>query len=213
MRSLPLLLAVALVAAGGRPAGAVFCKSKGGALFMREKCKRKETAVDLAASGAAPIGDSGATGKSQPRLRLLDSKGVQLPGTLDLFGKFVYRDGSHVFSLRVGPAGFQGNEIYYEGANCTGARFILSADFYLYGPAHVEGTTAYYAGDPIAMQTIMSSAVVSSESDCTGLLTTYLAASGLCCTTFMSPFANPAGPATAVDLGAYTPPFTVEVEE
>jgi hypothetical protein len=207
------LLAAALVVVGGRPAEAVFCKSKGGALFMREKCKRKETPVDLAVSGAAPTGDSGATGKSQPRLRVLDSKGVQLPGTLDLSGRFAYRDGTHVFSLRIGPAGFEGVEIYYEGASCTGARFILSADSYLYGPTHVEGTTAYYAGDPIAMRTIMSSAVVGSESDCTGLLGTYLAASGLCCTTFMSPNAILAGSAIAVDLSGYVPPFTVEVEE
>jgi hypothetical protein len=209
MRFLVLLVALTLVAGSGPRAEAAFCKTKGGAVFSRDKCKRRETTVDLAANAGAAKGDVGPAGESQPRLRVVDSAGRQLPGSIAFDSRFVYRDGTRIFAIVVHPDGLSGAGFLYSGAGCTGDRFVRGGmgDFYLTVP--VDHATAYYAGDPIAMGTFASGSFPSSPSGCMGAGQTYIAASGLCCNN--SPTSAVAGPATPVDLSGFTPPFRVEV--
>jgi len=60
----PLVLVVTMMLAGASAApGALLCQKPSGALFAREACKKKETAVDPAALGLiGPKGDAGAPG-------------------------------------------------------------------------------------------------------------------------------------------------------
>jgi hypothetical protein len=212
MRAACLLVALTLVAGSGPRADAAFCKTKGGAVFSRDKCKRKETAVDLAASAGAAKGDPGPRGVSQPRLRAVDSAGRQLPGSFAFDGRFVYRDGTRVFAIVVHPDGISGGASYYSGPACTGDRFVRGPEednFYPTVP--VDHATAYYAGDPVAMGTFASSSSATDPANCMGAGRVYSAATGTCC--FDSPITGKAGPATPVDLSGFTPPFRVEVEE
>ncbi|HXJ34191.1 MAG TPA: hypothetical protein VMS22_09150 [Candidatus Eisenbacteria bacterium] len=209
MRLLTLVV-IALLAVPARPVEAAFCKSRSGAVFVRDRCKRKETSIDLAASAGAPKGDVGAQGRSQPRLRAVDSGGRRLPGTFDVAGRFVYRDGDHVFGIVVHSDGFSGGGFGYNGMGCTEDRFVAASEE-LYTSVPVELGIAYYAGEPIAMRTFMSSAYPSTPAACTGVGKTYVPATGFCCSD--GPSSVRSGPATPVDLSGFTPPFRVEVEE
>jgi hypothetical protein len=59
-----MLMVVAVVLTIAMPAGAaVVCQKKSGAMFVRDACKKKETAVDLSQFGAVgPTGPSGNDG-------------------------------------------------------------------------------------------------------------------------------------------------------
>jgi hypothetical protein len=211
MRASCLLVALTLVAGSGPRAEAAFCKTKGGAVFSRDKCRRKETAVDLAASAGAAKGDAGPPGGSQPRLRAVDAGGRQLPGSFAFDGRFVYRDGTHVFAIVVHPDGLSGIGFYYNGAGCTEDRFVQAGQGDLYASVPVEFAAAYYAGDPVEMRTFLSASYPTTPADCMGAGKTYSATTGFCC--YDSPTSAVAGPAVPVDLSAFTPPFRVEVEE
>jgi hypothetical protein len=61
-RLLVLVMAMTLAGASAAP-GALLCQKPSGALFAREACKKKETAVDPAALGlVGPKGDAGTPG-------------------------------------------------------------------------------------------------------------------------------------------------------
>ncbi|HXJ33168.1 MAG TPA: hypothetical protein VMS22_03940 [Candidatus Eisenbacteria bacterium] len=212
MRALPLVTLVALLFVAAHAAEAAFCKKRNGAVFSRDACKAKETEVDLAAVGGAPKGDPGAPGKSQPRLRAVDANGVQVPGTFDTLLQFVFRlPGRRPFSFAFGPNGLVGGIVWFDGPTCTGGRWISSQPILLYDVAFIDGTTAYYPGDPVEMHAIMSFGLRTVPEQCTGVGRTYIAAAGLCCTVASGSIT--AGPPTPVDLGGFVPPFRVEVEE
>ncbi len=61
MRPLAILSTVALVLVAVAAPGAVLCRRKTGALFVRDACTRKESAVDPAALGL--VGPKGSTGQ------------------------------------------------------------------------------------------------------------------------------------------------------
>ncbi|MFN8544564.1 MAG: hypothetical protein U0807_10215 [Candidatus Binatia bacterium] len=62
MRRGIILVALTALAGALEPTwGAVFCQKKSGAVFLRDTCKKKETAVDLATLGA--VGPTGPTGQ------------------------------------------------------------------------------------------------------------------------------------------------------
>lgn len=208
----PLLLALALVAVAGRPAQAVYCKNKSGAVFSRETCKRKEVPLDLAAIGAAGAkGDPGPAGTGQARLHAVDASGQPLPGVLTGRGTLVYTVGGRLLSFSPRPVGFLGGSFFFDAMNCVGPRLVKVTDN-LYDETPVLGTTAYFAGDPVQAHDTLSNAFPSTVQECTGAGRTYDAASGLCCNDALAGSID-AGPATPVPLGAFTSPLRVEVEE
>jgi hypothetical protein len=90
MRTVWMFCGVALLALPvARTDAAVFCKKKNGAVFIREACKSKETAVNLASFGAVgpkgDKGDKGDNGAAGPLLATLPS-GQSLTGTVAVTG-------------------------------------------------------------------------------------------------------------------------------
>jgi hypothetical protein len=209
MRLLCLAIVVALLAPSVE---AALCKNGKGALFSRAACKRREVEVDPAAIGAAgPKGDPGSPGAAQPRLRAVDANGQRLPGVVTSRGQFVYRLGTRSFTFTVRPDGLLGGEFFFDAMNCAGPRLVQVTDE-LYDPVAVVGTTAYYAGDPVQAHATQSELFPSTAQQCVGPGKTYDAATGLCCNGDFSTSIS-AGPATAADLGSFTLPFRLELEE
>ena len=87
MRTVMMWCGVALLALPvARTDAAVFCKKKNGVVVIREACKSKETAVNLASFGAVgPKGDKGDKGDAGPLLATLPS-GQSLTGTVAVTG-------------------------------------------------------------------------------------------------------------------------------
>jgi hypothetical protein len=200
-----LLAVVVLVAVAPHAADAALCRTKGGALFIRDACKRKETAV------AVSKGDQGPMGTSPPRVRAVDAAGRTI-GFINGSGNVVFQEGNVAVAVRTLGDRFQpAGEIFFETADCTGTRFVFPGYSTLYMIARVIGTTVYYAGEPVVDHTFASSLFAISESDCTTAGGTFIAAVGACCRP-ATPFTAPAAPALEFDLGSFTPPFHVEVD-
>ena len=90
MRTVWMFCGVALLALpAARTDAAVFCKKKNGVVVIREACKSKETAVNLASFGAVgpkgDKGDKGDDGAAGPLLATLPS-GQSLTGTVAVSG-------------------------------------------------------------------------------------------------------------------------------
>lgn len=83
MRTVLMLCGVMFLALPvARTDAAVFCKKKNGVVVIREACKAKETAVNLASFGAVgPKGDKGDPGDPGPLLTTLPG-GKSLTGTI-----------------------------------------------------------------------------------------------------------------------------------
>lgn len=210
MRLLRIVTLVPLLAAAAAPVEAALCKSRKGAVYSRDACKRKEVTLDLAAIGASPKGDPGPPGPTQPRLRAVDANGQRLPGIATPRGKLVSPAGSRSFSVIVRTDGFEGNSFFFDATDCTGPRLVEVSDD-LYDAVPVVGSTAYYGGDPVLDHVTQSEAYPSRPEECMGPGFTYDPALGFCCYNQMRSTA--AGPATPVELGGFTLPFRVEMEE
>jgi hypothetical protein len=212
---LVFLAAVLLDAGVPRRADAVLCKRRSGAVVSRVACrtKQKEVELDLAALGATgPPGDPGVPGASAIRLRPVDANGTRFDGFIAPGGGTIHVVAGHAFLVDVRPDGLQTRATFeHEGAGCQGMRLIASPPEALIGLAHILGTTAYYAGEPIAAHTIGSRSFSTTPSDCATQGGAYDAASGLCCID-LAPEGVEAGPAIVEDLSGLTPPFHVEEE-
>jgi hypothetical protein len=194
-------------------ADAALCRTKRGAVFVRDACKRKETALDLVAVGAgASKGDPGQKGASFPRLRAFDASGTPLPGHLTGRGELVILRGTRALHLRVGVNGFQpSGRFYFDAMSCAGQRLVLDEGFLIDSTtATFAGTSAYYAGEPVQQHATQSQLYDATEQECTSRGGTYDATIGFCCGNFTEDV--PAGPAMPIDLSAFQPPFRVVIE-
>jgi hypothetical protein len=202
--------ALAILCALVVPANALLCRTRAGALFVRDACKRKETAVDPATlGGPSPSGDTGAKGASTPRLRVVDANGLFV-GFASATGDVQLVHAGRVLILEAGTDGFHpGRPVYFEAAGCVGPALMA-------GPASVmrrspiHGSVAYYAGAPVTRRTLLSSLEARPAAHCMDGGQTYDAVTGLCCTPTNT--IDDAGPASPFDLSAYVPPFRVEVD-
>ena len=211
-RSFVGILVASLVAVTPRGADAELCRTRRGALVARDTCKRKEAALDLAAVGAAgPKGDRGPRSSgSHPRLRALDAAGTPLPGYLTGAGDVVMPHGSRALRIGVGADGFESVDfLLFEAMDCAGERLVADPGTLVLS-VPVVGTTAYSAGDPLQVRAFQSRSFPEAAQSCTAGGGTYDVATGFCCRNV--PGALRAGPATPIDLGAFTPPFRVEIE-
>jgi hypothetical protein len=212
MRWLCLLFLLAFVATAAPGVDAALCKTRKGAVFVHDACKRKEVALDPAAIGAAgPKGDPGPPGSTQPRLRAVDANGQRLPGFVTARGRLVYPVGSRTVAFTIRVSDFIGEAFVFEAMNCAGPR-LVSVYGDLSSPAAFIGTTAYYGGDPVQDHPVQSTLVPTAAQNCMGPGQTYDPVNGLCCSNNAA-FSTTAGPATPIDLGGFAPPFRLELEE
>jgi hypothetical protein len=186
------------------------CRTRRGAVFLRDACKRKEAPLQLLGLGAAgPKGDPGPRGASRPRLRAFDATGTPLPGHVTGLGDVVIPRGSRAVRVRAGSNGFQPSEsFYFEAMSCAGQRLVLDEGT-LVEQATIVGTTAYYAGDPVQDLLVGSQLYPDTAQRCAANGGTYDAGIGFCCVSAGG--TRRVGPAAPIDLGTFAPPFRVEL--
>lgn len=207
MRSLVIVAALVLAPA---VADAVLCKTKHGAVVERPSCKRKEAPLDLAAAGATGRkGDAGARGTSTARLRAFDASGQPI-GYVNGNGYILILHEGRALTVAADEDGFNRDGVlYFAAPGCVGPAFVYGSGL-LASAAPMRGNTAYYGGDPVA-EYPYASYQGGSEPPPVGCMSgTYDDLTRLCCITGNGTVF--AGPAVPVDLGAFTPPFRVEVE-
>lgn len=135
---------------------AVLCAGKRGAVFLRDACRRKETALSLDPTSqrpqndrgpagetgpAGPPGAPGATGpagvNASPPLRIVDAHGADVGTVLRLEGDscdpgtVAMREiDAAWFRFHVGKTGFLGSPrtFHYDDATCAGARYFRLDD-------------------------------------------------------------------------------------
>lgn len=207
-RAAAILLTVAGTLA---PAAAtVVCQRRNHTLVLRDACKRREQAIDL-----AQLGYRGPQGPAGNGVRLVDSTGRQVGNVMAPLGEgsgLLYRAGSRILLSAVNGDGFVPYlEFAHEGAGCTGPRLLRQSPTRLVRYAYVAGNLAYYADDPIGTHTVVSfEGLLDPGGDCTGLGGTMLP-NGFCCYAGSS-VETDSGPVATFDLttlGA-VPPFHVE---
>jgi hypothetical protein len=206
------LLAAALLVAIAPAATAVVCQRRNATLVLRDACRKRETAVDL-----AQLGYRGPQGPPGRGVRLVDGAGNTVPGVVAPIGEgveFTYRAGARVLSSEVDGNGFPSRvQFVHDEPGCAGPRFRRQDPRRLVRFAGVADGVAYFADDPIE-----SRAVVSVEesgfaaADCTSAGGTVLA-NGFCCFASSSPVQAPAGPVATFDLSTLgvVPPFRLEI--
>jgi hypothetical protein len=205
MTRLALFGLAAAVAVAAPRADAALCRTKSGALFVRDACHRKETAVPL------PKGDAGAPGVSTPRVRAFDSTG-KLIGFVDGIGHAVFIHEGIALYLNPMVDGFlKAGQIYYEALDCLSAPLMAPEGAY-YSAVLLVGADAYYPGSPIELRGVRSSLMQLDPTSCATLMGTYNASNGTCCSNFGSTYMQRAAPALPFDLSGFTPPFHVEIE-
>lgn len=233
--SLPVvaLLVVGAVLAAQASAD-VLCKQKRGTLIARAVCKPKEVPFvldglgapgpkgDAGADGAAgapgtpgaagATGTPGAAGASGSGLHVVDATGKDIGTLLDATDVVVKHPDSGMALLFAvnGTNGFDETGLptfYHESADCTGQRY-LPADT-LIRQASVNGSTAYYPGDPIGDHGIQSDESYMPDG-CLAFQTPM--AGDFCCGPHFQTFEMMhVGPAATLDLGGLglTAPFRV----
>jgi hypothetical protein len=201
-----------LLAVTAAPADAVLCRKKSGAVFERDACRRKETALDPASIGAvgAP-GPAGAPGTAPPRVRVVDAGGQRLPGTLISSGELLLEQGDAVVGIYLGrTGGSHVDRLYFGEAACAGTPLIAAQSDALHGAGILVGTTLYVGIGAAAERQVQAQRYAPTTSQCSGA-DTYDPISGTCCDTFTS-FTLATRVAMASTFAA-TPPFTLELEE
>jgi hypothetical protein len=205
MTRLALVGLAAAVAVAAARADAALCRTKSGALFVRDACHRKETAVPL------PKGDAGAPGASTPRVRAFDSTG-KLIGFVDGIGHAVFIHEGIALYLNPMVDGFlKAGNIYYEALDCFSAP-LMSPEGAYYSAVQLVGSDAYYPGSPIELRAVRSSLTPIDPTFCATLSGTYNASNGTCCFNYGGATMLRVAPALPLDLSGFTPPFHVEIE-
>jgi len=209
-RTRVLRLALALAMGGALPANAnVLCRTRAGAVHVRDACRRHEKIVDLAAGAKGASGDQGPA--AIPAARVVDATGKPVGIVAEIPG---FKDNTMVV-VPVGPRfvhvslEFPNDRlIYFVSADCTGSRFVPQKANALFRNATVFGGAAYYAEDPIAPVTTKSFLYAAAASDCISSGNTPVADG---CCQMQNDFAEK-GPLTiAFPMSALgTPPFHVE---
>ena len=215
MRWTLLLLSLVLAAPA---ADAALCKKKSGQVLFRERCRKKEVVLDLAQVGAvgqvgAPgvKGDAGPAGAGQPALRVVDANGQRLPGFVNGTSQLIYPHGSRALAIFVGPTGFLPDaDFLFEMPNCQGPRLMFEQRG-LVVRAGVVGTSVFHPGDPVATRTTKSREFTTSALNCIFQGGDFDATTGVCCDDDQR--TADSGPAVAVDLSSFTPPFTLELQQ
>ncbi len=193
---------------GGTPVDAGLCKTKGGAVVVRDACRAREAAIDLAVAG--PTGAPGAPGADgppgSPPLRLVDAAGrlvgpavflqwyVQitaegLPGTPLTY--VLVRDDSldQPMLLGIDYAGELAGTVYWTEAGCTGDAFVPGGNFI--PVVEAIGGTLFVPGGSAVTTMIAAVERVNAANGCTSVTPR-----GGCCVT---------SPSTVVGALAVTP--------
>jgi hypothetical protein len=198
MRRFSIVLLIAHAVAG--PAEAlVACKTRAGAVVVRDACRRKETPIDLATFGVAgPAGTPGATGSpGRAAAYVADAAGLEL-------GPVVYAEG-----YLVGIAPSAGYVVALVQRDALGGAALLPVDFFgdgagLVSYASTDCTgTALVANDALTpMLAIVNDTVFRPTASSPSVMVqstevkdqsqgcTSVTPRGGCCRTQM-PFANP----------------------
>jgi hypothetical protein len=206
MKRVAVALLLATVAA---PAHAVLCRTKKANVFERAACRKRETVVDLAAAGIALPGEPGAKGASQPRLRAVDADGKSI-GFVNGSGDILFVGGGRGLYVQANADGFPRSvALFFDATGCTGPPHVIARDTVVYRAGVLDGA-AIVAGDPIQTHAFKSESFSTSRSICTSQNGTYDASTGVCCEPTSLTIAG--GPATRVELGAFRPPFRIEIE-
>lgn len=203
------LLGAALLLVLAPAATAVVCQRRNGALVLRDACRKREAAVDL-----AQLGYRGPQGPKGRGLRLVDAVGHTLPGVVAR-GEgtfFVYRAGTRMLLSEVDGDGFPSRaQFVHDEPGCAGARFRRQDDSRLVRFAGVDGGVAFFADDPIELHAVVSVEESGYTAEgCAAANGTPLA-NGFCC--FAATFEAPAGPVGTFELSTLgvVPPFRLEV--
>lgn len=192
----------------GDAVASVLCKTRGGAVILRQTCKKKETQLDLAQlGGVCPKGDPGPPGSG---VRIVDANGRSV-GPLVAGGTIMLSVGTQGVVVRVDTAGFvEDGELSYPSNDCTGQGY-LSAFNTLTPFGAVVGSTLYYPVLPTQSVHILSFDFQTTPSNCTGSGETVLP-NGRCCRA-SDQGENDMSPAMTLDLGTLglVPPFRAQV--
>ncbi len=197
-----LTLSTALVALDAD--AVVLCKKRSGALSIREACKRKETQVDPATTGAV-----GPRGTAAPAVRVVDANAVPVGDVTDIFGKVAFDVGGAVVVVGTTPSGFRQRARYaHTMPGCAGPRYVVELEpFGLTHEAQVEGAVAYHATAPLQDVGVSSEESDTSASDCTIFGGTILP-NGFCCED--AAYTGMGSPPATLDLSRFVPPFHAE---
>jgi hypothetical protein len=189
---------------------AALCKTRKGALVVRDGCKRKETPADPSTFGVVSSdGDPGPRGTSTPRLRAFDAIGAFI-GHVSAAGFIVLQTGDRAIYLQAGTDGFHaGGSLFFEAPGCAGTALVANPGHLVPRPP-VHGTTAYLVTNPVEPHAIQSSLATTDPLNCMGPMDTYDVATQLCCGS--AAFSIDAGPAVPIDLSGHAPPFRVEID-
>lgn len=224
MRRLGACAAIALLVGPLYTAHGALCQGKGGQLFARESCRKRERAIEPGTFGDpgpdGAVGGQGAPGDPAVfPLRLVDANDVELGRIVQFYpsGATVEIANPNVptpLVLFVIRSGFQSESnvgLYYQGNDCEGVPFFPppSDDESTIVPpvARVIGTAAYYSTGMLQNLTYGATEFFpSGGAPCPGSTTATTRAT--CCSTTGGSTSN-VGPAARVLLSVFglVPPF------
>jgi hypothetical protein len=186
MRTLTWIVLVGSLLGSAGPADAVLCKTKAGAVVLRDACRAKETTLDMSVVG--PGGAPGAPGADgavgSPPLRLIDATGRVVGPVVMLFW-YVQEDADslpgstlmHVLIrhdavggaavLGIDYAGQPSGSVFWTGANCTGDAMALGDTFL--PVVEVIGSTMFVPGMPMTAPSIGALEQVNTSTGCTSV--------------------------------------------
>ncbi|HXJ36230.1 MAG TPA: hypothetical protein VMS22_19530 [Candidatus Eisenbacteria bacterium] len=208
-RTAAIVLAALLVIDLGHGFAAVLCKNRAGGVILREKCKKKETQLDLVQLGAVcPKGDPGPPGSGS---RVVDANGRSV-GPLVSGANVLMVAGGQAVIVRADTSGFPADRaLAYTTSDCSGTAYVEV--FEPLAPRTVTiGGTLYYPGLPLQPVHILSNGFAdTTPTDCTNGGGVVLP-SGLCCE-MSDRGTEDAGVAMTLDLASlgFAPPFHAEV--
>ncbi len=208
-RAAAIALAALLVVDLEHAFAAVLCKNRGGGVVLRDKCKKKETQLDLAQlGGVCPKGDPGPPGSG---VRVVDANGLSL-GPMASGASLFMVAGGHAVIVRADTSGFPaGGTLAYATNDCSGTAYVQVFEP-LAPRTATSGGILYYPVFPTQPVHVLSTGSAGiSATDCTNGGGVVLP-SGLCCEMFDQGMVD-AGLAMTLDLASlgFVPPFHTEV--
>jgi len=176
-RAAAIVLAAVVLGDLGEAAGSVLCKTRGGAVILRETCKRKEAQLDLAQlGGVCPKGAPGLPGSGA---RVVDANGRAVGPVLGT-NTVMLTIGAQSVVARVDTAGFvQGGQFSYTAADCSGQRYAIVFNS-LTPVGVVLGSTLHYPELPTQSMHVLAYDDEQEAGACTSGGGTVLS-SGRCC--------------------------------
>ena len=208
-RAAAIALAALLVVDLGQGFAAVLCKNRGGGVVLREKCKKKETQLDLAQlGGVCPKGDPGQPGSGA---RVVDANGRSV-GPLISGAEVLMVAGGQAVIVRVDTSGFPESEaLAYSTNDCSGSAYLRVFEPLAPRTATV-GSTLYYPVLPAQPVHLVSIAYTGYPPTACTRDNGVVLANGLCCRMYDQGTVD-AGLTATLDLGSlgFVPPFHTEV--